>query len=449
MAQWFLKALRAYGSNTAIVWNGVELSYAALLEAVDQWSNRLETHGVVGGESVAFRSDYSPAAIALLLALLRNRNIAVPLGSQPCDERLLVAAQVTAEFDFTSDAEGVFSRRLSTGDPHPLAERLRQRGEPGLVLFSSGSTGEPKAILHDFSVVLERHRTPRRPLRSLVFLLLDHIGGINTLLYLLRNGGTAVCAGDRAPKTICRLIEKHGVELLPTSPTFLNMMLISRMHEHYNLSTLRVVTYGTEPMPEATLRRLTEALPEIRAKQTYGLSELGIFPSRSPDSKSSWMQVGGEGVEWKVVDGTLRIRSPFAMLGYLNAPSPFDDEGWFDTGDRVIVDGDRMRVLGRESELINVGGEKVFPAEVENVLLELQNVKDATVFGKANAVTGNIVAAKVTLEAPEASAAFHARMREFCATRLARYKIPAIVIFSEETECSSRFKKVRVRESER
>ena len=83
------------------------------------------------------------------------------------------------------------------------------------------------------------------------------------------------------------------------------------------------------------------------------------------------------------------------MLGYLNAPSPFNEEGWFNTQDVVEVDGDYVRIVGRKSELINVGGERVHPTEIENVLLQLENVRDVTVFAKPNAVTGRVVGRKL------------------------------------------------------
>ena len=115
----------------------------------------------------------------------------------------------------------------------------------------------------------------------------------------------------------------------------------------------------------------TRRSPTSKLLQTYGLTELGILRSQSREPDSLWVRVGGEGFETKIVDGRLWIRAESAMLGYLNAPSPFDADGFFDTGDLVEVDGEWIRILGRESEIINVGGSKVYPAEVESVLLEL------------------------------------------------------------------------------
>src|SRR5690606_14521139 len=146
---------------------------------------------------------------------------------------------------------------------------------------------------------------------------------------------------------------------LPTTQTFLNLTLLGKAWEGLDLSSLQLITYGTEPMPEATLKAVHERFPEVQLLQTYGLSELGILRSKSRSSDSLWVKVGGEGFETRIVDGLLEIKAQSAMLGYLNAPSPFTPDGWFRTGDAVEVDGEWLRILGRKSEMINVGGEKV------------------------------------------------------------------------------------------
>lgn len=87
------------------------------------------------------------------------------------------------------------------------------------------------------------------------------------------------------------------------------------------------------------------------------------------------------------------------MLGYLNAATPFTKDGWFMTGDMVETIGDEIRIIGRNSEIINVGGEKVFPAEIENILLKLAEVEDVVVSGEKNLILGNIVVARVKIKA--------------------------------------------------
>jgi acyl-coenzyme A synthetase/AMP-(fatty) acid ligase len=299
-------------------------------------------------------------------------------------------------------------------------------------------------MLHDVDRLLAKFTTPRPPIRVLCFLLLDHIGGLNTLFAGLANGGTVVSVRDRRPESVCHAIAEHRVEVLPTSPTFLNLLLISEAHRRHDLSSLRLITYGTEPMPVSTLERLNREFPGTRLQQTYGLSELGILRSKSRDDGSLWVKVGGEGYQTKIVDGILWIRAETAMLGYLNADSPFDADGWFNTQDAVEQDGEWLRFLGRISDIINVGGQKVYPAEVESALLDLENVVDVTVRGEPNPIIGQCVVARVNLREPEAAADFKARMRRHCHGRLAPYMVPVKVEVAIGEQFGARCKRLRL-----
>ncbi len=196
-------------------------------------------------------------------------------------------------------------------------------------------------------------------------------------------------------------------------------------------------------MPESTLKRFHELFPEIRLLQTYGLSEVGILRSKSKSSDSLWVKVGGEGFETRIVDGMLEIKAASAMLGYLNEESPFTEDGWFKTGDAVEVDGEYIRILGRKSEIINVGGEKVYPAEVESTLQLMDGVEDVAVTSEPNPITGQMVVARVKLTTDESAAEFRKRMKDFCRERLPRFKIPQKVELVEESMHGARFKKMR------
>jgi acyl-CoA synthetase (AMP-forming)/AMP-acid ligase II len=122
------------------------------------------------------------------------------------------------------------------------------------------------------------------------------------------------------------------VELLPASPTFLNLLLLSKAYEGHDLSALKLITYGAEPMPSTTLAALRAVFPKIELRQTYGLIELGVLRAKSMSSDSLWVKVGGDGYDLRVVDGILQIKADSAMLGYLNAPSPFTEDGYFIPG---------------------------------------------------------------------------------------------------------------------
>jgi acyl-coenzyme A synthetase/AMP-(fatty) acid ligase len=321
--------------------------------------------------------------------------------------------------------------------------KLIERGHPGLVIFSSGSTGAPKAILHDLLATLEKFRKVRQEKTTLTFLLFDHIGGIDTMLGTFGNGGAVVTVAERTPELVARAIEQHRVHTLPTSPTFLNLFLMSGVWQHHDLSSLKVIAYGTEPMPQGTLERLHEVFPEAALVQTYGMSELGVLRSRSRDTTSLWLKFTGEEFQVKVVDGTLWVKAQTAMLGYLNAPDLFDADGWLNTQDAVEVDGEYLRILGRASDLINVGGQKVYPAEVENLLLQMDNVADVAVFGKAHPMMGQIVAARFQLKEPEPLDLFKRRMNAFGRERMAKYQVPVFVELASGEQHGVRFKKLR------
>lgn len=322
-----------------------------------------------------------------------------------------------------------------------LIQGLKQIGHPGLVLFSSGSSGEPKAALHDVTLLLEKFKEPKTPKKMLFFMQLDHIGGINTMLHSLSSQGTLVTVADRNPETVAEAIETHKVQVLPTTPTFLNLLLLSGACNKHNLSSLELITYGTEPMPESTLAAIYRRLPWVKFKQTYGLSELGIAPTKSLANDSLWMNIGSRDYQMRVVDGMLEIMSQSAMMGYLNAPNPFTDDGWFKTGDAVAVDGDWIKILGRRSEMINVGGEKVFPAEVESILQAMDGVESAIVRGEPNDLMGQLINATVKLSTNETAQDFRKRMR--MGWKDARYKMPIKVELGEGDQVTERFKRNR------
>ena len=439
-----IECFRNASEAPAIVWRNAVTSYGWLAAELERMGGTLAEHAVPHGAVVSVEADFSPRAVALLLALIERGAIIVPLTSSVEEKKPEFREIAEVEYLVSIDAEDRL-KIASTGRPaqHELLRKLKTVGHPGLILFSSGSTGKSKAALHDIVPMLEKFTVQRHTLRTITFLLFDHIGGFNTLLYNLSNTGCVVTVSDRRPETICRAVQDHGVELLPTSPTFLNLLLVSEAFRQYDLSSLKMVTYGTEVMPESTLKRFHAAFPQVKLLQTYGLSEVGILRSKSKSSDSLWVKVGGEGFETRVVDGMLEIKAKSAMLGYLNHPSPFTADGWFKTGDAVEVDGEYLRILGRKSELINVGGEKVYPAEVESVLQLMEGVEDVAVTGQPHPMTGQIVFARVKLSTDESLAQFRVRMRQFCQDKLARYAVPQKVELVEESLHGERFKKMR------
>jgi acyl-CoA synthetase (AMP-forming)/AMP-acid ligase II len=441
---WFLERVAGWGDDVALVSQEQSSSYRELCELVAGWRTRFEQAGVTRGSVVAVEGTFSPNVCAAFLAAAAVGAVIAPLTPLMRTHRAGMLEVAEASLLVEIDETDAFALRpLPTAVKNPLTQRLLDRGNPGLIVFSSGSSGSPKAILHDLAAILGKFRKVRQRKTTLTFLLFDHIGGVDTMLNTFGSGGTLVTVRQRTPEFVAKAIEQHRVHTLPVSPSFLNLFLMSGVWETRDLSSLKIIAYGTEPMPETTLKRLHEVFPDVSLVQTYGMSELGVLRSRSKSSDSLWLKFTGEEFRFRVVDGVLWIKADTAMLGYLNAPDLFDAEGWLNTQDAVEVEGEYLRILGRASDLINVGGQKVYPAEVEDVLLKLENVRDATVFGKPHPMLGQIVAARVSLARPEAFDVFKRRVHAFCRERLARYQIPVALELVEAEQLGARFKKRR------
>src|SRR5262249_24121634 len=152
------------------------------------------------GTIAAVEADFSPNAIAICLALAQRDCVVVPLTGSVAAKKAEFLEIAEVEVVFSIDAhDTVLLTRLARSAKHPFYATLRERGHPGLVLFSSGSTGKSKAAVHDLAGILEKFKVPRHSFRAISFLLYDHIGGVNTMLYTLSNAGCMVTLQDRSP----------------------------------------------------------------------------------------------------------------------------------------------------------------------------------------------------------------------------------------------------------
>jgi acyl-coenzyme A synthetase/AMP-(fatty) acid ligase len=427
----------------AIVCQDEVMTNRELCDSVINNCNWLKKNGVIPGSVVILKGDYSALAISMLLALIEQKCIIIPLTLATFDNVSGQLDDVAPEYIIDVFGVSPIIESWIPLDAPALYGILRERNVPGLVLFTSGSSGKPKAVVHDFSKLLEKFYTIRPGLITLNFLLFDHWGGLNTLLHGLSNSCLIIIPEKRTPEYICKLIQDYRVELLPTTPSFINTLLISKAYKSYDLSSLKLITYGAEPMSQMALTSLRVNFPKVDLRQTYGMIELGVLRVKSKSADSLWVKLGGEGYAIRVVDDILQIRADAAMLGYINADSPFTEDGYLITGDLVETDGDWVRILGRKSDIINVGGQKVYPAEVEAVLLDCPQVGDAIVYGETNPLLGNIVCANIVLIEGASDKEARSQIRKFCNQILQPFMVPTKFLFVDEIAQSSRLKRVR------
>ena len=425
----------AKNNRVAIIDNGVEFSYKDLNDKISEFSKFLEQNGVKYGEIIAMRAKYSFENIALFLALYHNKNTIALLPNQSQINSYLKASNanklITCDGNITN---------LNPQNPTQIITKLQ--GQSGLILFSSGTLGKPKAILHSLDGLITAHKGKReRNLRVLLFLLFDHIGGINSLLAGLCGGLTLVIARDFTLQNICENIEKSRVNILPTTPSFLNLLLLSNERQKHNLTTLKLITYGTESMSEALLKRLKIAFPRVKFNQTFGTSETGILQTLSKSSSSTRFKLPKS--EYKIIDGRLFLRSNTMFLGYLSNQNGANlSKEWFDSGDLAAIDDDGfLQILGREGQTINVAGNKLQACEVEACIMELDEISDVVVYSEKSLITGQMVVCDVVSSLDKT--AVKELIKSHCKARLERYKVPLKVNLVSQIELTNRFKKSR------
>ena len=437
-----LEKFKSFNSKNAIVFEDRIYTYEEFIKQIKDYKNILDKHNI-SSKVVVILGDYSFYNLALFFAIYENKNIIVPITSNIKKVQDDFIKESFCEIIIKTDERNLLIQDLKTISSHNMIDNLREKNSSGLILFSSGSTGKPKAMVHNLDTLIDSFKDKKeKSMNMLVFLMFDHIGGLNTVFNALCMGACLIIPKIKDAKTICELIEKYKIMVLPSSPTFLNLILISEEYKNYDLSSLRMITYGTETMPQSLLLKLKEVFPKVKFLQTFGTSETGISTTSSKSSNSLFMKLEDINGEYKIVENELWLRSKTQVLGYLNASmDSFTSDGWFKTGDLVEVDGEYIKIIGRAKEVINVGGQKVLPAEIESIILEMEEISDCMVYGEKNAITGQTVVCDVVLNKNIEN--IKKRVRVFCKDRLDAYKIPTKVNVVDKTNFSDRFKKIR------
>jgi len=428
-------AARRRPDHPALVWDGGTLSWRDLEARASALAGRLAREGVGAGDVVALLLPNTWGLAAALWGGLALGATVAPLNPLlAADERARILAHLGARA--VVDA----APAEETAEAMPTATAAA----PGVILYTSGSTGQPKGAVLSHAALAAANESWAGPVmgltatdRVLAVLPLAHSFGLNgALLAPLLAGVTVVLQERFTPEDTLRAIARHRATVFPGVATMFARILESPALEGADLSSLRLAVSGAAPCPWALAsewRRRTG----VRIVRGYGMTELfrpiSYLAGEATDRPDS-IGRAVPGVELRVVDDELWIRSPAAMDGYLRAPEEtaavLADDGWFRTGDLATISDDGyVSIVGRKRELILRGGYSVVPGEVEQTLLAHPAVAEAAVIGVAHPELGEEVAAFVTLRA--GARAEPADLIAFCRERLAGYKYPRRVTVVE------------------
>ena len=419
-------------------------AFSELVNQINEFKNLL-SNKIRNHDRVLIHSDYTFHSISLLVSLSDfNINI-IPLVKTTESEFQEKVESVSPHWILSFDDNKLnIQKSISTLKNDEVFNDVSKKGDTGIILFSSGTTGKPKVMIQNLTKIISSIKTPRRQksLRFIVLLMFDHIGGLNTLFNCLINGSPFVIPEDRSPSLVISLINKHQINILPTTPTFLNLLMIDENFDSSKLKSLKLITYGTERMSEVILNKLNLNLPKVKLLQTFGTSETGILKTQSKSSNSLFFKILDDEKEFKIEGDELYLRSKTQVNGYVNHSNDnFLKDGWYATGDLVETDEEGyIKIIGRKNKIINVGGLKVLPKEIEDVINLVNGVDDSTVFSERNNLVGNIVCAKIFTQS-ENIKELKSEIKSICRKNLDKYKVP-VKLYFEKLEMSNRGKKL-------
>lgn len=434
---WIERAAACHGSAVylAEARGSGTLTYSGLRAAAGEWERRLDDAGLPPGTRIAVRHPEPLGYATALLAIVAAGRVAVPLdpGAPPAEvARVLAVARPAATVTNGSFGRSAFD----------LPER--DRGDCGIFLCTSGTTGTPKGILlgdeqlaHTAASVVSAHRLSRAD-RGYCSLPLFHVNAeVVGLLATLRAGAYLAVDGKFSRRGFWEMIAGQRITWINAVPAIISILAMDPPAARPE--TVRFVRSASAPLPLVALERFESALG-VPVIETYGMTEAASMitanPLDGPRKPGSAGRPAGTEVRVETPDGAaapgevgrVRIRGRGVIKAYASGgrPGVIDAAGWLDTGDLGYLDSaGYLFLVGRSDDVINRGGEKIYPREIEEILLAQPGVRTAAVVGAADEVLGERPVAYVVADAGWQAGDVEALLRKACAAELPRHKQPS------------------------
>jgi len=317
----------------------------------------------------------------------------------------------------------------------PLPGEEQWSGQSTITILTSGSTGRPKTVRHTWESLcrpVRVHPTALVPRWLLTYR--PHLyAGLQVLLQCLVNGGTLIVPeADASPQEVAELMRTAQATAASATPSYWRRLLLFADIDLLRAIPLVQITLGGEVVDQAILDALQRTFPHARIAHIYATTELGRcfsvtdvragFPARflrgpTPDGALLWLE-----------DGELVVRSANMMQVPAGGGATFGNKG-HRTGDLVEIVGDRAFFVGRRTDMINVGGNKVFPFEVERVIRVVPGVADVRVYGRRSSIAGELVACEVIASEGVQRSALREAIIAVCRAELADFQRPRLIEF--------------------
>ena len=458
-----------YPESEALVSGERRLNWHELADAVDAAAAALAANGICSGDRITMVMGNSADFVVALFAIFRVGAVAVPVSTRSsrlevayattnCSSKLVLydlwLSDIVPPAANLPDCEAVAFSQLSGEGSLPTADELPDEEEVALVLHTSGTTGKPKgatlthlALIHA-AMFYEAAMRLSSSDRIVASVPLNHVTGIAALIAApMRAGATLILMEEFRAQPFLDLAEAERMTYTLMVPAMYNLCLMQPDFGSRRLEAWRLAAYGGAPMPEPTIRRLAEAIPDLRFANCYGSTESIvaqlITPPEHAYDKRDFVGCPLPGTETRIMDenghevpagteGEIWLKGPNVVSGYWNEPEKTAHAfvaGFWRSGDIGMMDEDGfVKVLDRAKDMINRGGHKIYSAELESALTDHPAVIEAAAIAKPCPVLGERVHAVVVVRATVAVE----ELQAWCRERLSDYKIPETLDLSRD-----------------